>query len=444
MSSRYFHCCRSGLYHELKVTVLNDLVSRSKRPLEDFQEGERALQSDVKKQRCGSPFPSQKTSLASAVPSSPSNGIAGSQVYSMVPDGESDDSELDVTLLECSDGEFPDSPFSGTLEDEDRLLAEDPETDTSDVSSGFSGKEVGGAFAAVSFVVTQLQSVSRAPGASLEPLPPTGLSVHPSGVLANSSAPVNPERGINASVDSQNQMGLNLSPDRLGLQAAMSIEAGSFSIREGDSGSGVVDKGAAQTVGEEAPVVSPLMAKREFASVVTDRPSEGQAFVEQSEVGGESASNPPCEGASNSATEVPPEHFTTVQNEDHAEDPSPEEPEDPYPDDSRRRRISIPEDRLQWSKEKYVADVVAHAHHASIIGAVNELQELMREVASECLSRDCNYRHPTDLTVRNYAQRRNRKVKKCSLEKWRDRNQRHYRRFAGIPDKFERSPIPSR
>ncbi|XP_015273261.1 PREDICTED: S100P-binding protein [Gekko japonicus] len=77
-------------------------------------------------------------------------------------------------------------------------------------------------------------------------------------------------------------------------------------------------------------------------------------------------------------------------------------------------------------------------------GPVNELQELMRKVAYEYHSKEPKRRHPTDLTVWNYAQRTNRKIQKCSLEKWVNQNQRHFRRFAGIPDKFERSAIPSR
>lgn len=341
MASRYFRSCRSGLYRGLKVTILNDLVSRSKRPFDDFQEGEQDLQPDVKKQRCGSPFLSQKIALASAIPSPPSNGIAGSQVYSVISGGDYDDDD-DDTLLEPSDGEYPDSPSNLTLEQEDMMLAEDP----SDVLLGFSVKEVGSGFAEASLRVTLLQSVPRAPDASPDPLPPTGLSVPSSGDLPHSSASSNPERGSSTNVDSQNQTGLSWIPDGLGLQGVMSIEAGSFSLKQEDSGSGIVDKEATPAVGEESPVVSQLMAECEFASVATDRPSEGQAFIEQSEVGGGTANEPPCEtqGESDSAAEVATEHSVTAPNEDRIEDPgpedpenpSPEEPEDPSPDDPRR------------------------------------------------------------------------------------------------------------
>ncbi|XP_015263538.1 PREDICTED: uncharacterized protein LOC107107734, partial [Gekko japonicus] len=348
------------------------VVSRNKRPFDNFQEGEQALQADVKKQRCGSPFLSQKTSLATAIPSSSSNGIAGFQDYPLISNGDCDDS-----ILEPSDGESSDSSFSGTLEDEERLLADEPETATSDISLGLSVKEVGSGFAEVPFRVTQQQSVPKVPNVSPESLPLTGLSVPSSSSLPHNSAAANPGGGSNTNVDSENKMGLSWSPDGLGLRDVMSIEPSSFSLKKGDSGSGIVDKEATQTVGEESPVVSQLRAECEFASVVTNRPSGGQAFIEQSEVGRESVSDPPCEsqGESHSATEVATERSITAPNEDPVEDPgpeepenpSPEEPEDPSPDDSRRRRICIPEELLQSSKEKYVKSVLAHARHSNII-----------------------------------------------------------------------------
>ncbi|XP_077193490.1 S100P-binding protein [Paroedura picta] len=426
MASRYFRSCHSGLYHEVKVTILNDLVSRSKRPFDDFQEGEQVLQPEVKKQRCSSPFLS-----------SPSDRIAGSQVY--------DDSDLDATLLEYDDGESPDSPFWGTLEDEDRLLADD-------TSDGFSVEGVGSGFAEASLQITLHQNVPPAPRVSAEPLPPNGLSVPSSSDLPHSCAPANPGEGSHADVDSQSQTGLSWSPG--GLQDAGSIEAGFFSLQKEVSGSGIADKEAARTVEEETPAVSQLMAECESASVATDRPSEEQAFVQQCGVVGESTAGPPCEtqGESYSAAEVATEHPIAAPNKDHVEDPgteepenpSPKEPEDLSPDDSRRRLICISEEELWRSKKKYVEDVLAHAKNSSIIGPVNELHELMNKVASEYHFPEPSYRHPTDLTVRNYAHRTNGEIKKCSLEKWVDRNLRHFPRFAGIPDKFERSPIPSR
>lgn len=327
MASRYFRFCHTGLYHELKVTISNDLVSRSKRPLDDFQEGEQALQPDVKKQRCGSPFPSQRTSLAPAVPSS--DRIVGWQPYSQFSNGDGDDNDLDASLLAYSDEESPDSPFSGTLEDEDRLLA-DSETDTNDVVLAVSVKEVPSGCAGTSVQISQQQSVSKAPNASLEPLPLTGLPVPSSSVLPHSSAPANPGRGSNTNVDSQNQAGLGCSPDRLGLQDVVSTETGSFSPNKEDNGFGRVDKEATQTVGEESPVLNQL--KCEFASVVTDRSSDGQAFIQQSEVETESTSDPPCE--SDIAAEVATEHFIAAPNENHAEDLGPEEANNPSPEES--------------------------------------------------------------------------------------------------------------
>ncbi|XP_054855895.1 S100P-binding protein isoform X2 [Eublepharis macularius] len=389
-------------------------VSRSKRPLEDLQEGEQALQPDFKKQRCSSPSPSPESCLASAVPFCPSSGEAG------------DDSDLDDSLLERAEWEPPDSPYHGTPEEDDVALADDPETNSGNV----------------------LCNVDVSP----EPLPPTGLSVPPSRGLPHSTSLVNPEKGSNTSIDSQNQIGLRLSSNGLGLQDAMPSEAGGFSLKKGNSISGTVAKEATQMVGEVSLVGGELMAKRKCATVATDGPSEGQALVEQGKVGGESASNVSCEtqGESASATEFVPEHPIAAQNESCVEEPGPEEPEEPgleesrnsIPADSRSNWISIPEEELQLSKEKYIESVLAHAQRDKhLIGEVNELHALMRKVAFEY--RPWQPRHPTDLTVRNYAQRANREIQKCTLKQWVNRNQRHFLRFKDIPDKFQRSPVPS-
>uniref|UniRef100_A0ACB8FSD6 Uncharacterized protein n=3 Tax=Sphaerodactylus townsendi TaxID=933632 RepID=A0ACB8FSD6_9SAUR len=76
--------------------------------------------------------------------------------------------------------------------------------------------------------------------------------------------------------------------------------------------------------------------------------------------------------------------------------------------------------------------------------AVNELHELMGKVTSEYHFQEADQRHPTNLTMRNYAKRRNREIQKYSLEKWMSLNKRYGRRFATIPDKFERSLALSR
>ncbi|XP_053123743.1 S100P-binding protein isoform X2 [Hemicordylus capensis] len=108
-------------------------------------------------------------------------------------------------------------------------------------------------------------------------------------------------------------------------------------------------------------------------------------------------------------------------------------------------KICIQEADLELHKRNYVNAVRAHVafDNGKLVGATNELYALMGRVASEFRSQEPGFVHPTDLTMRNYAERTNQPTKRYTLSQWVERNQRNHRRFEDPQFlHFKRSPIP--
>ncbi|XP_053255052.1 S100P-binding protein [Podarcis raffonei] len=421
----------------LKVTFLNDLVSRSKRSFEEFQEEE---QPDTKRHKLSClPFG------ALADPSSSSNGIAVSAVCSVATNGQPDDSNtddiLDDSLLEPSDGELSDFSTGLTSEAEDELLSDSqphcPETSNS-IAFEPDAEHVGILCALGSSKPSgTLDLESR----KTEPLSPADPLVCSSSCRNDSESP---ESGSDLSTGSQNQAGFGLDSNSSVLPEAVSVAAAALSLQKDNNVPGVLDKEAAQAVVDDnLERVRQLMAKPERA----EGPCKEQASLNQNDLGEESANSPPqeAEGDLDSAglhEEAAPSCSTSIgdQRKGYMEGPSIKESNCPI---RSRCRIYIEEAKLESSKEKYINAVLAHAQRAELIDEVNELQQLMFTVTAENRYGEPGFAHPTDLTVRNYAQRAKSTAHRCSLDQWVDRNNRNLRRFESVPDRFRRSPIPS-
>ncbi|XP_041096615.1 S100P-binding protein-like isoform X2 [Polyodon spathula] len=80
---------------------------------------------------------------------------------------------------------------------------------------------------------------------------------------------------------------------------------------------------------------------------------------------------------------------------------------------------------------------------SSLKGVMNELLSLMNTVAQQegRITRR-QWQHPSDLTARNYSSGTDRLANKISLQDWQSKNRKYFRRFASIPDKFQRSQVP--
>ncbi|XP_034609745.1 S100P-binding protein isoform X3 [Trachemys scripta elegans] len=142
------HSFGLGVYHNHKVTLVNDTIPRTKRPLVLLEEDE-PLQSDAKKRRhlshyCSTPCPSKKLSLCSpdsACFLGSSGCLDDTELENIVirvslPEDRVvalsvntarcfDDSEPDDSLLEPSDDEQGNSPFNYTEEECREMLADD-------------------------------------------------------------------------------------------------------------------------------------------------------------------------------------------------------------------------------------------------------------------------------------------------------------------------------
>ncbi|XP_034976100.1 S100P-binding protein isoform X2 [Zootoca vivipara] len=380
----------------LKVTFLNDSVSRSKRSFEEFQEEK---QPDTKRHKLSClPFG------ALADPSSSSNGIAASAVCSVATNGQPDNSNtddlLDDSLLDPSDGELSDFSTGLTSEAEDELLLDSqprcPETSNS-IAFEPDAEHVG--------ILCTLGSSKPSGTLDLESRKTEPLSpAHP---LVCSSACRNdsesPESGsdLSTSTGSQNQARFGLDSNSSVLPEALPVATAALSLQKENHVSGVLDKEAAQAVVDDnLERVSQLMAKPERA----EGPCKEQASLNQNDLGEESANSPPqeAEGGLDSAglhEEAAPSCSTSIsdQRKAYMEGPSIKEPNCPV---RPRCRIYIEEAKLESSKKKYINAVLAHAQHAELIDEVNELQQLMLTVTAENRYGEPGFAHPTDLTVR--------------------------------------------
>nr|XP_014693382.2 S100P-binding protein isoform X1 [Equus asinus] len=95
---------------------------------------------------------------------------------------------------------------------------------------------------------------------------------------------------------------------------------------------------------------------------------------------------------------------------------------------------------LEQQKQKYLRSVIAHINDPedSNQGALGELYALVDQVHMQ----NQNWQHPSDLTMRNYARKRQKPLQRCSLTQWVDRNMRSHHRFQRLSD-FRASPFVS-
>nr|XP_060640092.1 S100P-binding protein isoform X1 [Anolis sagrei ordinatus] len=281
--------------------------------------------------------------------------------------------DLDDSLLDASDGESLNSPTDLSPEAEDELLASE-DGEMSPYTEPF----------------------------------------HP----ASKKASVCLETWNHQSQGSQNQARLDL-----GSKGPLLPESASVNLENGNDVPSAIEKVSAES--------------RRETSAGGERPSVGQAFIDQKEPRGENANNTAVTLTVGSQFQIAPSCSSSVreQRENHGQDP-------PTRESNRPRRICIQETDLESSKEKYINAVLNHACRGEpIIGAVNEMLALMQKVASEY--KGYSSQHTTDLTVRNYAQRSKDPSQTFSLSQWVERNGRNIPRFASLPEDFQRSPIPS-
>ncbi|XP_003228787.1 S100P-binding protein [Anolis carolinensis] len=339
--------------------VFNDLVPRSKRPLDYTEDGD--------------PLDSKRQCTSSRHDSFPSNGLAPSPVHGPPGGAYDENSDVDDSILDASVGESIDSLTDLSQEAEDELLASEDE-------------EKG----------------------------PYTVPLHPASKKTSECS----ESWNHLNQGSQNQAGLDL-----GSKGPLPPEDASVNLEKGNDVPSAIEK-------------VPAESRRE-TSAGGDRPSVGQASIDQKEPRGENAGNIGVKLTVGSQFKVSPSCSSSVreQRENHGQDPQIREP-------NRPRRICIQETDLEASKEKYINAVLNHAcRREPVIGAVNEMLALMQKVASEY--KGYSSQHTTDLTVRNYAQRSKDPPRTFSLSQWVDQNGRSIPRFASLPEVFQRSPIPS-
>uniref|UniRef100_A0A4W5Q038 S100P-binding protein n=1 Tax=Hucho hucho TaxID=62062 RepID=A0A4W5Q038_9TELE len=94
-----------------------------------------------------------------------------------------------------------------------------------------------------------------------------------------------------------------------------------------------------------------------------------------------------------------------------------------------------------WQREKwlYVDSVTRHIREN--IGVITELLNLMNHVAEQGPGPNGRqWQHPSDLTRRNYKRRFGNDRTNYTLDEW-HKNHKNHRRFAKVPQIFERSPV---
>lgn len=257
MAHNGFCACNVQRCGALTVTFSNDSVPRGKRPLQDFPDGEQPLQLDAKRpcweRLHGSPPHSQKTPQPS-LHSSPSSRAA-SQAYALTSNRYWDDSDLDASLLEPSDGEEPDSPWGLSPEAEAKLLEDDPGEDDADPFPpfgvfGMDAKTVENSCAATAPEVAQPSSISSSVSNLLEktvcgkPLPLPNPSDLCTGGLACRNGSAASEHGGYIHRDSWNRAGLGSCSSTPAFAETVPSEATSVSPE--DEGSALTEEDAAQ------------------------------------------------------------------------------------------------------------------------------------------------------------------------------------------------------
>ncbi|CAB1335087.1 unnamed protein product [Coregonus sp. 'balchen'] len=99
-----------------------------------------------------------------------------------------------------------------------------------------------------------------------------------------------------------------------------------------------------------------------------------------------------------------------------------------------------------WQREKwlYVESVTRHIREniGAEEGVMTELLKLMNHVADQVPGTNGRqWQHPSDLTRRNYQRRFGNDSVKYTLDQWQNQNYRNHRRFAKVPQIFERSQV---
>ncbi|XP_041827532.1 uncharacterized protein LOC121631004 [Melanotaenia boesemani] len=112
----------------------------------------------------------------------------------------------------------------------------------------------------------------------------------------------------------------------------------------------------------------------------------------------------------------------------------------------KSQRSNIWKNKTEWERQKrqYVASVTSHMteNQNTTQGFVSELQDLMTHVSEQRGSNGAHWRHPSDLTCRNYQKRFCNEIPSMTLGEWRAKNLISHKRFCNVPKIFERSPFP--
>ncbi|XP_065433194.1 S100P-binding protein isoform X2 [Chrysemys picta bellii] len=282
------HSFGLGVYHNHKVTLVNDTIPRTKRPLDLLEEDE-PLQSDAKKRRhlshyCSTPCPSKKLSLCSpdsACFLGSSGCLDDTELENIVirvslPEDSVvalsvntarcfDDSEPDDSLLEPSDDEQGNSPFNYTEEECREMLADDCLGDDQNSTGesalvnqevwGQSEKEVSSNCNLASVppegTETSFRTIDEL--VSNESLSQTGSSVNPGyfQILEDETANSEGEECLNVDCLKSNQVTCTLDCDLQGPLNLSPTDADSIDPPKGDDGLEETGEKASQVIRDD-------------------------------------------------------------------------------------------------------------------------------------------------------------------------------------------------
>ncbi|XP_074790750.1 S100P-binding protein isoform X2 [Natator depressus] len=417
------HSSGLGVYPNHKVTLVNDTIHRTKRPL-DLLEEDQPLQSAAKKRchlsnYCSTPCPSKKLPLCSPDSACFPGCLDDTELENIVirvclPEDSAvalsvdttrcfDDSEPDDSLLEPSDDEQGNSPFNYTEEECREMLADDCLGDDQN-STGES--------ALVTLDVWGQSEKEVSSNCSWASVPPEGTETS--------------FRTIDELVSNE-----SLS------QTGSSVNTGYFRILENET---------ANSEGEGCLNVGCLKSNQVICTLFD---CDLQGPLNLSPTDADSVDQPKGDDGLEKTGEKASQLNSVVLNQDCGEDttcgkklgkviPVPQVEERP------KQRICISEAELEQKKCIYIQCVRAHVKNSMdpTPDALNELYALMDKVASrEYRTQDRRWQHPSDLTMRKYPRFSKKPTQKCSLKQWVSRNLAHHRRFQDIPDHFQRSSV---